>query len=108
MPRYAAAQDLQLLLGPDAADERPPPRPLAHAVVLEHRRRRVRVDGVPHRRRTRLDHSRPGRRPYTEDAAVLLDRPAGLGRPEHHRLSRLLLSFPRHANRPPLPYSLAV
>ena len=68
-PRRRRAAQLPLLLGPRRSAHAADPRPRADAVVLQHRRRRLRPHRLRHRRRARLRHARS--RPRERTLATL-------------------------------------
>ena len=80
--------------------DRPDPRPLADAVVLQHRRGRLRAHRLRHRRRARLRHARARRATRVlTTLRFLRDAPQGDAARRRHRLPGLLLPLPRHADR---------
>ena len=93
------AAHVPLLLGHGEPQERAGARPLADAVLLEHRRGRLRASRLCDRRRARLVHAGRSARPDADDAALLLERAAGAGAQRDDRPQGLLLSLPRYGNR---------
>ena len=80
--------------------QRPGAGPLSDPLAGEHRGDRLRADRLPDRRRARLRHARAGARAHADHAALLPRRAAGPAAQRHGRLQGLLLSLPRHEDRP--------
>src|SRR2546430_15026423 len=101
-------RSLPFLLGPHDPPERPPPRPLADSIVLQHRGGGLRAHRLSHRGGAPLRHPPPGGAAHPHDATLPLDGAAGPGRERDDGLPRLLLPLPRPEHRTALRAGRAV